>query len=367
MKFLLLLSILPMTVFAHFSKPQLVARFMYDDAWNAPNNLWCFSGEPVALNSKIYMNCLDSEGSLVAEWSDKGFEVMTRSEEEHLFSKPQLSFNRVSWYEFSEYSAIRSYLAGETLEKIEIKNLSTMSSPTDSFLPLSRDSFFFKLKEDTPSLWTWKNNEISPLFSSKVSYIFTPQIGPQGEIAIKTREINLNESSPDRLWIFDGTWRVVLEDKDANPSSLWVSFRHQMSVDQNKVLVIANDGKKNSLLLIQDGVVKVVATEGVELSKFDHFSPKLLGDILVVRGEDFEGQKAVYVLDDKPFRKLISQGDIVKTDRGDARVYYEQRDAIFYGAPGLDHKGNVYLQATLTDADHPKTLLGVGLIRFLRE
>ena len=367
MKFLLLSFLISFTTFANFSKPQLVARFMYDDAWNAPNNLWCFSGEPVALNSKIYMNCLDSESSLVAEWSDKGFKVMTRSEEEHLFSKPLLSFEKVSWYEFSEFSAIRSYLMSDRLEKIEIKNLSSMSRPNDSFHPLSLDSFFFKTKGENPSLWMWRNNEITPLFNPKAAYLFTPQIGPRGEIALKTRDHHLAESAPDRLWIFDGTWRVVLEDRDANPNSPWVSFRHQLSVDQNKIVVIANDGKKNSLLLIENDIVKIIATEGVELLRFDYFSPKLLQNTIVVRGEDFEGNKAVYVRDEKSFRKLISQGDIVKTDRGDARVFYEQRDAIFYGAPGLDQNGNVYLQATLTDADHPKTLLGVGLIKFLRE
>ncbi len=366
MKYFLLLLI-PFTTFAHFSKPQLMARFMYDDAWNAPNNLWCFSGEPVALNSKIYLNCLDHESSLVAEWSDKGFEVVSRAQEEHLFSKPLLSFGKVSWYEFSEFSAIRSYLKADRLEKIEIKNLSSMSAPNDSFHPLSLDTFFFKMKGESPSLWIWRNNEISPLFNPKAAYIFTPQIGPSGEIALKTRDHYLDESAPDRLWIFNGTWRVVLEDKDANPKSKWVSFRHQLSVDQNKIVVIANDGIKNSLLLIENDSVKIIATEGVELLRFDYFTPKMLAETIVVRGEDFHGQKAVYVKDEKVFRKLISQGDIVKTDRGDARVHYEQKDAIFYGAPGLDLNGNIYLQATLTDPDYPKTLMGVGLIRFLNE
>ncbi len=363
----LLLCLLPLTTFAHFSKPQLVARFMFDDAWNAPNNLWCFGGEPVAVESKIFLNCTDAEGALVASWGKKGFELITRSEEEHLFSKPQISFGKASWYEFSEFSAIRSFKMSHQLETFEIKNLGPMSSANDSFHPLTTDSFFFKSRGENPRLWIWKNNEITSFFNPKVAYIFTPQIGPNGEIAIKTRENDLDESAPDRLWVYNGVWRVILEDRNANPNSPWVSFRHQVSIDQDKVVVIASDGQKNSLLLIQNGSVKIIATEGVELSRFDFFSPKILGGTIVVRGEDFNGQKAVYVKDEKVFRKLISQGDIVKTDRGDARVHYEQKDAIFYGAPGLDLNGNIYLQATLTDPDYPKTLMGVGLIRFLNE
>jgi hypothetical protein len=111
----------------------------------------------------------------------------------------------------------------------------------------------------------------------------------------------------------------------------------------------------------------VIAREGVELKRFDYFSPKMRAGTMVIRGENSEGQKVTYVKDAGKFRPLISQGDIVKTDVGDGRVHYENQDAIFYGAPGLDENGNVYLQATLTDADYPKTLLGVGLIKFNKE
>jgi len=66
-------------------------------------------------------------------------------------------------------------------------------------------------------------------------------------------------------------------------------------------------------------------------------------------------------------RKLLTRGDIVKTDKGLARVDYKDQDALFYGAPGIGPQGEIYQQATLTDADFSMTLLGIGLIKFTKE
>lgn len=300
--------------------------------------------------------------------SASGFDIVVRADSENLFSRPVSSFGKMSWYEFSEVSIIRSFISSLHLEKIEISNLGPRFEQKDSFLPLGGESFFFKSTGETPKLFSWKNNEVTPLFEPKASYIFSPQVGYRGEIALKTRDLHLGEDAPDRLWFFDGSsWKVVLEDKDANPESPWKSFRHQLSVDGNKILLVANDGKKDSLILITDGLVTTIATAGVDLKSFDFFTPKLQNNVIVVRGMDFEGMKAVFVKDENNFRKLIVQGDIVHTDLGPGKVFYQSQDAIFYGAPGVDEKGNVYLQATLTDPDHPATLLGIGLVKFHNE
>lgn len=367
--YLLFLSLVPTIALAGYSKPNLVARLMYTDAWNAPDSTWCFSGEPAIQNNEIFINCFDGESNLMAKWGEKGYEVVARAVDEQMFSKPVNSFGKVSFYEFNEFSIQRSYVASEELQKIEIRNLGPMAESTDSFLPYTADSFFFKSKGDVPQLWIWKNDEVKSFFNPMAAYIFSPSVGPEGEIAIKTRDLHLGEDAPDKLWLYhNNQWKVILEDKDTDPEVAWKSFRHQLVVEGNKVLLIANDGKNESLILVNsDGIVEVIATAGKELKSFDYFSPKMRAGTILVRGEDFEGNKVTYVKDEGPFRKLISQGDIVYTDRGAARVYYQSRDAIFYGAPGIDERGNVVLQATLTDADHPATLLGIGIIKFNKE
>lgn len=368
-KYLLMASILPQLALASYSKPNLVARLNYTDAWNAPDSTWCFSGEPAIQNNEIFLNCFDGESTLMAKWGASGFEVVARAIDDQIFSKPVNSFGKVSFYEFNEFSIQRSYVVSNELQKIEIRNLGPMSEGTDSFFPYTSDSFFFKSKGEVPQMWIWKNDEVTPFFNPLAAYIFSPAVGPNGEIAIKTRDLHLGEDAPDKLWLYhNNAWKVILEDKDTLPEVAWKSFRHQLVVEADKVALIANDGKKESLIVVSsNGIVEVIATAGVELKSFDYFSPKMRAGTILVRGEDFEGNKVTYVKDEGPFRKLISQGDIVHTDRGAARVYYQSRDAIFYGAPGIDERGNVVLQATLTDADHPATLLGIGIIKFNKE
>lgn len=367
MKSLYLLPFLPLIAHAGFSKPQLLARFMSDGAWNAPDNMWCFSGEPVARNNRVYLNCIDIKGSLMGSWGEDGFKLETRAQHDQLLSRPVSSVAGISWYEFTEASVVRAFTATPDLTKVELDNLQTMSEMTDSFYPLTKESFFFKTKGESPKLWTWKNNQISEFFNPEAAYIFYPMVGDKGEIVVKTREKGLHESFPDKLWIYNGEWKVIFQDQDADSASPWKGFNNQAVVEGNKVLTIARDNEGEALLLIEDGKVEIIARAGKELARFDSFSPKMRAGVIVVRGQDFEGNKAVYVKDNGPFRKLLSQNDIVKTDSGDGRVYYQNRDALFYGAPGIDEYGNVYLQATLTDADFPETLLGVGLIKFKKE
>lgn len=368
MKIFFISILIPLASLAGFSKPELLARFIDRGAWNVADNTWCFSGEPQSLKGDVYLNCFDAEGNLMYRNSSSGFDIVARAESDNFFSRPVSSFGKIAWYEFDEANIVRSYLSGERLEKIEISNLGPTYEHKDSFLPLTGDSFFFKSTGESPKLYSWKNNEVTPLFGPKASYIFTPQVGYKGEIALKTRDLHLGENAPDRLWFFNGTkWEIVLEDQDTNPTSRWKSFRHQLSVDGNKILLIAHDGKNESLVLLENGQETILATAGKELKSFDYFTPKLQNGVMVVRGMDHDGLKAIYVQDKYSFRKLVSQGDIVQTDLGPGRVFYQNPDAIFYGAPGVDESGNVYLQATLTDPDHPATLLGIGLVKFHNE
>jgi hypothetical protein len=89
--------------------------------------------------------------------------------------------------------------------------------------------------------------------------------------------------------------------------------------------------------------------------------------VLVFRGLDLERRKSVWVHEKGELKKLLTQGDIVKTDKGLARVDYKSSDALLYGAPGIGPEGVIFQQATLTDIDSPLTLLGIGLIKFVRE
>ncbi len=359
--------ILSNLTYGGYSKPELIARLDDRRAWNAPDNLSCYSSNPSFQGGIIYLGCRDAESFLMASWGPQGFKILERSGPETIFSSPLFSAGKVSWYEFNESTLLRSFEHYQTQDRTSFSTLDSLTGPIDSFFPLSKDSFFYRSKGERPELKIWTAEKISTFFSPGAAYLFPPLIDENGSIAIKSRDAHLGEEAPDRLWLYDGKWRIVLEDMNANPLSPWKTFRHQLSVEEDKLLVLATDKDGEALILIQKDRVSVLARAGLDLKKFDFFAPKIRAGTIIVRGEDFSGRKAIYVYDQNGFRKLISQGDIVHTDITYARINYQNQDSIFYGSPAIDEKGNVVFQATLTHVDHPRTLLGIGLIKINKE
>jgi hypothetical protein len=369
MKKLFFLIFVPFLAQANFSKPELVARLNVMGAWNAPGNMWCFTGEPAIMKGNIYINCLDESGQLMAQWSKTGFKIIARAQGEQVFSVPTFAFNKVSWSESDELEVKRFFEStGTYARKIEITNHGPSAESNDSFRPQTANTYFFRTAGAAPELWTWKQNQVTPFYNPQAAYLFTTQVGSKGEIAFKVRFKDVSEESPDKIMLFtDGAWKVVLEDRDANPKSRWKSFRHQLTVEGNKVLVIATDSQGEALILVDGTRTQIIARTGVDLKSFDFFKPKMKAGTIVVRGEDSKGNKVIYVKDSGRFRKLLAQGDIIKTDLGPGKVFYKDKDAIIYGAPGIDEKGGVVLQATLTDPNQPSNLLGIGVIKFNKE
>lgn len=367
MKNLITLSIFltSFSTFAGYGKPELIARFSDIRAWNAPDNTWCFAGEPSGVAGKIFLQCMDIESSMMMEFQSGEHKVYARAKPGNMFSHPIINNGLPTWYESNELSVVEAYRGDIPLG---IRRLGPESFGTDSFTAITNGNWIYRFKGDSPELRLWNNQDSVPLFNKEVSFIFSPYVASTGEIAIKTREISYSENAPDKIWHYNGKkWKVLLEDKDSNPTSPWKGFRNQLAVAGETVVAFSQDAQSEVLLKVTAGKTEVIARTGIDLKFFDHFSPKIHGDAIIFRGEDFERRKAVYVFDGAKVIKLVSQGDIVHTDMGDGRIHYQNQDAIFYGAPGFDEKGNIYLQATMVDDSSPKTLLGIGLIKFNKE
>ena len=362
--FITLLLFVSSSTFAGYSKPKLLARLSSEGAFNAPDNTWCFTSEPTIHRNQVYLSCLDEMGYFMGHWGEK-FNILARAETQQFFSFPLISFNRVHWYEYNEFRTVRSFEFHQSLRVMDLRNLGPAKEGNDSFLPVGEGSWFYRVKNEIPELKIWRNGSISSFFNPQAAFIFTPQISRMGEIAFKTRDGNFSEESPDRIWHFrQGKWSVVLEDQDANPRSPWISFRHQLSVEGDKIVTVAKDRLGEALILIQGGQIKILARAGRDFRSIDFFTPKMAGNTVVVRGDDLQGRKTLYVYNQNGFQRLLTQGDIIQSDLGPARVHYHNRDALFYGAPGIDERGTVVFQATLTDPNYPSNLLGIGILKF---
>jgi hypothetical protein len=131
--------------------------------------------------------------------------------------------------------------------------------------------------------------------------------------------------------------------------------------------VVATDERGDVLLKITGQKINELARANQELKSFDFFSPKTRNGVTVFRGVDFENRKALYVHHKNRIQKILTQGDTVLTDQGLGRIQYPNEHSIFYGAAGVGPQGEILQQVTLTDPDHPRTLMGVGLVILERE
>ena len=375
MKKLILLSSLLLTSHTYaYQKPQLVARLGDIDSWNAPVGTWCFFSEPSLINNRIYLPCFDMMSNLMASWdSQNEYTEVARADYDYMFSKAVNAYGKASWFEYNQFEVTRAFEdSWGFLTEIPLGGLTGGGDFNSNFLPMDRGSYFFQVKGVVPRLMKWDNGPQGDFFAKNVAHIFTPQVSSSGEVAFKTREGGTAESFPDKIWLYkNGSWKVIFEDNDANPKSTWLSFRHQLSVSDGKVVTVATSVYGESLILIDkftkkrkgESDIKIIALRGVDLKNFDFFTVKMHKNVIAFRGEDLEGRKAVYVYTNNKLTKLITQGDIVQTDVGPGKIHYKNQDSIFYGAPGIGDSGEIIQQVTLTDPDFPTTLLGIGLIK----
>lgn len=369
MSSLILLFLLSFSAFASYRPAELLARYGVEDSWNAPPGMVCFSSEPLVMKAAVYLGCMDQQGGQgMVEWSPE-FKVTAVAREDFYFSLPRASNQKVIWSEFDERSGQRTFIKDHLGLTILELNQAAGAVPNDSFLPLSHSAWVYRRKNfEGYELWHWENQQHRPLFQRPLAHLFPPIVGEAGELVIKTREQSNDESAPDKLWRYDKKqWHLILEDQDSNPASPWNSFRHQISLEGDKVLLVARQDKQDRLILWQRGRITEIARAGIDLKEFDYFTPKIKNGIIVFRGVDLQNRKALWLYDKGKLSRLITQGDLIKSDLGPARVHYPSQHAIFYGAPGIGPQGDIIQQATLTDPNHPTRLLGIGLLKFSRE
>lgn len=365
MKTLLITLLFSVSSYASYSKPKLIARYSGIDAYNAPNGLYCFGSEPMPSAQGVFLGCQLNNASVMMRWNPTPQVVATSPSS--LFSHPKDVEGQVSWYEFNEAGVSSLFEYSGATRKIDLKNLGPAFALVDSFVPIKNRSYIYRIEDESKQLRSWKNHTVSPLYTEDVSHIFPPTPSVEGNFVTKVRRENLNESAPDELLLWDGSFKSLLKDRDMDATSSIKAFRHQYAIDGKSVALIVTDSQGEALMILNGAKKSVVARAGRELKSFDYFSPKMRNGILLFRGVDFESRKALYIYENGSVRKLLTQGDTVMTDKGLARVDYQDQDALFYGAPGIGPKGEIYQQATLTDADSPMTLLGIGLIKFEKE
>lgn len=198
------------------------------------------------------------------------------------------------------------------------------------------------------------------------SYIFSPSCTLKGLCALKLRMGALGEweeSRPDHIVVFDQhSERVLLRDDLGYADS----FNNNVGVnDQGDVVVIAALNKEARIIATKMGkpITIAIANEANDIKEFETFAPVINnhGEV-AFRAIDWRGKRSLYFFNGDKLTKVLSEGDIVPTDRETGRI--EERD----GWPGfssglvLTDKSELYFHAQLWNKSVDKNL-GAALYR----
>ncbi|MFK7959378.1 MAG: EF-hand domain-containing protein [Phycisphaerales bacterium] len=200
-----------------------------------------------------------------------------------------------------------------------------------------------------------------------VGFLFVPATNPAGRLAGKIRLGSTAGSDPDQIrrYDLDGTFVVLAEDDDGDPSAPFSGFDNGVSItDNGAVAFIASlvGGGRGVFLANDTGITTIATTADPLLGAISFFRPDLNdAGTVVFRGTDAAGLDAVFVGDGGPLLRLVGEHDVLPTDLGPARIDQNDGAVTFGGAPRMNAAGDVVFAATLTPPDNNQIEWGTGL------
>ncbi len=198
------------------------------------------------------------------------------------------------------------------------------------------------------------------------SYIFSPTCTLQGVCALKLRMGEIGqweESRPDQIVVFNERMqKVVLVDS----SDYADSFNNNVGVNNHgDVVVIASYQGSARLLKTANGRVQVIAQVGLasDIKEFETFAPVINDQGHVAfRAIDLRAKRSLYYFNGKSLTKILSEGDLVPTDRETGRIESREGWPGFSSGLALSNQNELYFHAQLWNKSLDKHL-GAAIYR----
>jgi hypothetical protein len=349
------------------AKRELWARVSDRDGHKIAANCFFSGHQPQLFQAGLLLrvNCYgesDLYSQLLYIQKKSSTQELLRSRPGSLLSEPVTDGQNIFVSEYNE--------AGTTaLNLLTLRSQQTIVLPQNlrflQGLSLSQGKLLARFQdqngESQQSLWT--QGTWSASSQRDVSFYFQPQASSQVVLQkVRRGSGELDESRPDEIVIsLDGgeSFEVVLQDRDADPSSAYLSFWNFSVVNQERWVVIART---------QQGEVAVTGlgrkvTQVIMLSKdfesLDFWPPAIdLQGQVYVRAKR-QGVHGLWRVG-SAVELILCSGDAFQGDQDTQRV---RSETPFYNAPMIDQ--NRLFMAVGVEDFNSSTFLGQALIEVL--
>jgi hypothetical protein len=200
-----------------------------------------------------------------------------------------------------------------------------------------------------------------------IAFLFVPSTNDLRHMAGKVRLGTTSGSSPDEIRLYDepGSFVVLVEDDDSDPTSPYVGFDNGVDLAPDDLVAFIADlvGGDRGVFLTDGTTTITIATEASpDVSDISFFRPVVNGNGLVAfRGTDAAGLDAIFVGDGTTLRRVVGEHDLVPTDLGTARIDQNDNSVVFGGNVGINARGDIAFNAALTPEDNNQIEWGSGM------
>lgn len=200
----------------------------------------------------------------------------------------------------------------------------------------------------------------------EIAFLFVPRFNAASQLAGKVRRGSTSESAPDEIRRYepDGTFTSIASDDDADPESPYLGFQNGVGMSNaGHVAFVANLAGGSGVFLSNGVTTRTIATSAhPDVSSIDFFAPAVNDDGLVAfRAFDESGLRTIFVGDGTTLRRVVTEHDLVHTDRGEGRIDQHDSSPVFGGSVDINAHGDVVFAASLTPAGNNQIEWGSGI------
>lgn len=360
-----------------YNAPEIIARANLNDTYSMPDMSFIVNPQP-SLNNRgdVVFKVLSADGQAapgvwMKRYDDLKGKIYYQAESEMIISDPVVNQNGVATFAVSDLAGTEGVFTYDLNSDALVKVIKPNKNVQFYTYPklIGKNDLYFRItdKENNRAFirYDGKMNMIAEegnsINSKTTSYLFKPSLNEAGDMVYKRRIGKIGEwaeRNPDEILMMKNTSKgldavSIAQDVDMDITSVYKSFTNTVGLSENGNVAFIADivtGGRGVFLVKGDKHTLIGNDKDSEISEIEMFEPKVNSSGQVVfRAKDSRGLRSIFIGDGTKLVKLISEGDLINTDRGEAKILQNTLYPGFTGGVDFNDKGQILFSALLVD------------------
>ena len=363
-----------------YNAPELLARANIRDGHNLPPMSYLSNTSPTINNrgdvvfKLMAFNGENNQGLWLKLSEEENGKIIYTAPDSRFITDPSINAQRkVVFNLFDEGITDGLFvLDGQSLKVDQILKPEAYDLVHYTYAQIMNDgSVFFRgtNEENARTFYSYADFKLNKIISegvesygNKSSYLFRLHLNDNKEMVFKRRlgqTGEWDESNGDEILLLKPNGNsyesvVIARDRDADPQSFYLGFANNATLSNNGLVAFTAtlEDSHKVLVLYKEGILRNLAIENLdEISEIEMFTPKVNSQGTVAfRARDQAGKRGIYIATTEGIKKLIGEGDEIKTDLGMAKVLSNPHYPGFSGEIDMNDNGEIVFSCLIVGA-----------------